>query len=150
MARKMNLFYIIVILINVVCYNLNMEKMKFVLKNSHIKILDTVFEMNKRNAYPNALGVKKILHGIVDNETNAYISIKSFSSLVSISGRKLCGNITNLIRHHYLIYIYNEKNDEMFLQITYLGEESIQKYKSKHTINYQNKQKATKISILQK
>lgn len=115
---------------------------------AHIKILETVFELNKLNAYPTNEGIKKILYGIVDDESKDYIDILPFSSLISISGRRLCAHILNLYRHGYLANYYDKNDDEMYLQITMRGEDAITVYKSKHHISYQKKNKTNKKTIL--
>jgi hypothetical protein len=122
----------------------------FKLKMSHIKILDVINELNKLSSFPNSDGVKKILHGEQDNETFEFSNIPPFGSLLSISGRKICAHIINLQRRGYLAYIYDKDSNEMFLQITLLGEDSLQNFKNTHHINYKTKHKQFKKTILKK
>ena len=84
---------------------------------THIKIMMTISLLNKEQLYPNVRGVEEILNGNNDK----YDYLDTYMTLVSVKGRKLCSMITNLIRHKYLTYIYDDNSDDMYLKITDFG-----------------------------
>ena len=120
----------------------------FRLTVSHYKILQTLNELNKMDKYPTAKGVNNILMGKLDNETKQYIDIKTFGTLISFPGRKLCSYILNMVRRDYITYIYDEKSDGMYLKITTKGEGAVFEFERKHKNSYTKKTKKTKSEIV--
>ena len=97
---------------------------------THIKIMMTISLLNKEQLYPNVRGVEEILNGNNDK----YDYLDTYMTLVSVKGRKLCSMITNLIRHKYLTYIYDDNSDDMYLKITDFGQSFLDNYLSKPQI----------------
>ncbi len=112
---------------------------EFRLTVSHFKILQTVKELNDIHKYPTPKGVNNILIGKLDIETRQYIDIKTFGTLISFPGRKLCSYVLNMTRRGYLAYIYDKKTDGMYLYVTEKGEEEIFVFEKKHKSEYKKK-----------
>jgi len=122
---------------------------EFRLTISHYKILQTIEELNKMNKYPTPKGVNNILQGKLDKETKQYIELKTFGTLISYPGRKLCSYILNMVRREYLTYIYDEKSDAMYLKITTKGEGAVFLYEKKHKHSYTKKNPKVKPEIVE-
>lgn len=111
---------------------------------THIKIMMTISLLNKEQLYPNVRGVEEILNGNNDK----YDYLDTYMTLVSIKGRKLCSMITNLIRHKYLTYIYDDNSDDMYLKITDFGQSFLDNYLSKHQIKLNKKVRVSRPNIV--
>ena len=121
----------------------------FKLTVSHYKILQTVNELNKMHKYPTAKGINNILQGKLDPETRKYIDLKTFGTLLSYPGRRLCSYILNMVRRGYLSYIYDKKSDDMYLRLTEKGEVEVFDYERKHKNNYTKKEPHRKAQIVE-
>ena len=129
-----------------------MQKRKnseFKLTVSHYKILQTVNELNKVHKYPTAKGINNILQGKLDPETRMYINLKTFGTLLSYPGRRLCSYILNMVRRDYLSYIYDKNSDEMYLRLTEKGELLVFNYERKHKNEYTKKEPNRKHQIVE-
>lgn len=122
---------------------------KFHLTVSHFKILQTIEELNKSNLYPTSKGVNNILMGKLDKETRQYVNIKTYGTLISFPGRRLCSYILNMVRRGYLGYIYDKKSDAMYLRITEKGEAEVFSYERKHKNSYRKKEPNHKPEIVE-
>ena len=122
---------------------------KFRLTVSHYKILQTVNELNKVKKYPTAKGVNNILQGKLDPETRKYIDLKTFGTLLSYPGRRLCSYILNMVRRGYLSYIYDKNSDAMYLRLTEKGEVEVFNYERKHKNEYTKKEPHRKAQIVE-
>lgn len=134
------------------CYYLCMQKRKtttFHLTVSHYKILQTVNELNKVKKYPTAKGINNILQGKLDVETRKYIDLKTFGTLLSYPGRRLCSYILNMVRRGYLSYIYDKASDNMYLRITEKGEIEVFNFEKKHKNEYTKKEAHRKAQIVE-
>lgn len=134
------------------CYYLNMQKRRtseFKLTVSHYKILQTVNELNKLKKYPTAKGINNILQGKLDPETRKYIDLKTFGTLLSYPGRRLCSYILNMVRRGYLSYIYDKKTDDMYLRITEKGEVEVFNFERKRKNEYTKKEPHRKAQIVE-
>ena len=121
----------------------------FKLTISHYKILQTIDELNKRHLYPTSQGVNNILMGKLDKETRQYADLKTYATLISFPGRKLCSYILNMTRRGYLGYIYDKKSDGMYLRITEKGEGELLHYEKKHKSTYRKKEPNRKAQIVE-
>lgn len=121
----------------------------FKLTISHFKILQTVEELNKNNLYPTPKGVNNILMGKLDKESRKYADLKTYGTLISFPGRKLCSYILNMTRRGYLGYIYDKNSDAMYLRITEKGEGEILHYEKKHKNSYRKKEPHHKPEIVE-
>lgn len=134
------------------CYYLNMQnkrKDEFKLTVSHYKILQTVNELNKVKKYPTAKGINNILQGKLDPETRKYIDLKTFGTLLSYPGRRLCSYILNMVRRGYLSYIYDKNSDDMYLRVTEKGEVEVFNFERKHKNEYTKKEPHRKAQIVE-
>lgn len=125
------------------------RKSEFRLTVSHYKILQTILELNKVKKYPTALGVNNILQGKLDPETRNYIDLKTFGTLLSYPGRRLCSYILNMVRRGYLSYIYDKKSDAMYLRVTEKGEVEVFNFEKKHKNSYTKKEPHRKLQIVE-
>lgn len=125
------------------------KKNEFHLTVSHFKIMETIKELNDSHKYPTAKGVNNILMGKLDTETRKYIDLKTFGTLISFPGRKLCSYILNMVRRGYLSYIYDKKSDGMYLVITEKGEEELYVYLKRHKNSYKKKTPHRKCEIVE-
>ena len=122
---------------------------EFRLTVSHYKILQTVNELNKVKKYPTAKGINNILHGKLDPETRKYIDLKTFGTLLSYPGRRLCSYILNMVRRGYLSYIYDKNSDAMYLRLTEKGEVEVFNFERKHKSTYTKKEPHRKAEIVE-
>lgn len=127
----------------------HVRKSEFRLTVSHYKILQTILELNKVKKYPTALGVNNILQGKLDPETRNYIDLKTFGTLLSYPGRRLCSYILNMVRRGYLSYIYDKKSDAMYLRVTEKGEVEVFNFEKKHKNSYTKKEPHRKLQIVE-
>ena len=111
----------------------------FRLTVSHFKILETIDELNQNHDYPTAKGVNNILSGKIDPETKKYNEIKTYGTLLSFPGRKLCSYILNMVRRGYLTYIYDIVSDGMYLRITEKGQAELFTFNKKHKSSFKKK-----------
>lgn len=125
------------------------RKSEFRLTVSHYKILQTILELNKVKKYPTALGVNNILQGKLDPETRNYVDLKTFGTLLSYPGRRLCSYILNMVRRGYLSYIYDKKSDAMYLRVTEKGEAEVFNFEKKHKYSYTKKEPHRKLQIVE-
>lgn len=122
---------------------------EFRLTISHYKILQTVNELNKVKKYPTAKGINNILQGKLDPETRKYIELKTFGTLLSYPGRRLCSYILNMVRRGYLSYIYDKVSDDMYLRLTEKGEIEVFNFERKHKNEYTHKEPHRKAQIVE-
>ena len=124
------------------------RKVTFHLTVSHYKILETIKLLNDEKLYPTAKGVNNILSGHKDDETDEYMKLATYATLISFPGRKLCSYILNMVRREYLTYIYDEKSDNMYLKITLKGEMSLFEYQRKHDYSHRRKKAVKRKEIV--
>ena len=125
------------------------KKSEFRLTISHYKILQTVNELNKQKLYPTAKGINNILQGKLDPETRKYINLKTFGTLLSYPGRRLCSYILNMVRRGFLSYIYDKNSDDMYLRLTEKGEVEVFNFERKHKNQYTKKEPHRKAQIVE-
>lgn len=119
-----------------------------VLTISHYKILFTIDYLNKQNYYPLSKGVWKILKGDIDEETMPFMECESFGTITSYSSKKISRLIMMLYRYHYLSKKYDEKTNELYLEISDLGASSLAKYLAKHKNSFKKKEKTIERTIV--
>ena len=124
-----------------------MKELKLVI--THYKLLDTVKYLNDIHLYATALGVYKIVHGDVDEDT---VSIKdecpTFSTLISYGSKKVARFLLALHRYGYLIKVYDRVTNTLYLSITLKGREALEKYHKKRKVSYKKGQKRFKPQII--
>lgn len=115
---------------------------------THIKILDTISNLNKQGMYPLSDGVYKIVAGIVDDETANLRGEPTFGTLISFNSKKVCRYLLALQRYGYIKKIYNKSRDNLYYATTELGEMTLFKFHKKRKKPYVKKQRRFKETIL--
>ena len=111
-----------------------MKELKLVI--THYKILDTVKYLNDVHLYATALGIFKILHGDIDEDTLGLVDCPTFSTLISYGSKKISRFLLALYRYKYLIKVYDKKSNNLYYAITQLGRDSLEKFHKKHKGSY--------------
>lgn len=122
-----------------------MKELKLVI--THIKILDTISCLNKKGLYPVSDGVYKIIAGVVDSETHAYLDEPTFGTLISFNSKKTCRYLLALQRHGYIKKMYCPKKDRLVYVTTQLGEDTLEKFHKKRKKPYIKKMKKVSETI---
>ncbi len=115
---------------------------------THIKILDTISNLNKQGMYPLSDGVYKIVAGIVDEETANLRDEPTFGTLISFNSKKVCRYLLALQRYGYIKKIYSQKKDNLYYATTELGEATLIKFHKRRKKPYIKKQRRFKETIL--
>lgn len=116
---------------------------------SHFKILLTVKCLNAIDRYPTSKGVSNILKGKEDSETILYKDLPTFASLISIPSRRFSSLVNNLVRHNYLIYVYDQNSDAMYLSVSDKGEIETELFLKKHPLPFKKKISPAKREIIE-
>lgn len=103
---------------------------------THYKILHTVDTLNKSKLYPNNDGVYKLLTGEIDEETESLKDIPTFGTIISYSSKKVSRYILALVRHGYLLKIFDRKSNELYLKISIKGSQDLDKFLKRHKKPY--------------
>ncbi|MDD4154623.1 MAG: RQC domain-containing protein [Bacilli bacterium] len=122
----------------------------FRLSITQLKILQTVADLNSRNAFPSVDGVAKIINGVNDQETKVFTEISTFATLLSYRGRKLSALVTSLYRHGYLTYVFEDNSNTKYLKITSHGQNVLASTKIQSVNSYRRKEKKFKPTIIYK
>ncbi len=115
---------------------------------THIKILETISSLNKKNMYPVSDGVYKIVAGIIDEETISLVDEPTFGTLISFGSKKVCRYLLALQRHKYIKKIYAPKEDCLVYVTTDLGESTLMNYHKKHKRPFIKKKRMIKKTIM--
>ena len=115
---------------------------------THIKILETISSLNKRNMYPLSDGVYKIVAGIIDEETFPLMDLPTFGTLISFGSKKVCRYLLALKRYGYIKKIYSKSKDNLYYATTNLGEDTLIAYRKKHKRPFVKKKRTVKETIL--
>ena len=93
-------------------------KKVYIPATTEIKILDTVKLLNDNGEYPLPLGVYNILLGSPAPEFEKYQDLPTFKTLTSYTSKHISRLIMMLLRNGYLHKIYDEKTNDLYLEIT--------------------------------
>ncbi len=115
---------------------------------THYKLLDTVKSLNDMHLYASALGVFKIVHGDIDEDTINLVELNTFSTLTSYGSKKIARFLLALYRYGYLIKIYDKPTNALYLSITFKGREALELYHKKHPQNYKKSSRKFKKEIV--
>lgn len=115
---------------------------------SDIKILKTVYLLNKDHLYPQSLGVYKILIGSKEEDFKIYQDLETYSTLVSPNSRHISKLIMMLIRNGYLTNIYSKEHNDLYLKISDKGLSYLLEYQKKHKYPFKKKEIETKPLII--
>lgn len=115
---------------------------------THIKILETISSLNKKNMYPLSDGVYKIVAGIIDEETIPLMDLPTFGTLISFGSKKVCRYLLALKRYGYIKKIYSKTKDNLYYATTNLGEDTLIAYRKKHKRPFVKKKRIIKETIL--
>lgn len=124
-----------------------MASLKLVI--THYKLLDTVKALNDSHLYATALGVFKIVHGDIDEDTVNLTSLETFSTLTSYGSKKIARFLLALYRYGYLTKVYDKKTNNLYLSITFKGREALDLYHKKHKSVYKKSVKKFKKEIIE-
>ena len=116
---------------------------------SHYKILVTVYELNSMNKYPSMKGVRNILSAKEDQETNLYMTLTTYGTLISIPSRRFSSYVMFLEKLNYLGYKYDKKTDASYLYITPEGIDMMTRFKKEHKFTLKRKIKNLKLEIVE-
>ena len=120
----------------------------FKLVLSDYRILDTVKDLNDNGFFPLPDGVYKILKGVIDKETMQFVDYPTFSTLISCKSKRISMSIMLLVRYKYLSKIFDQKTEELYLQITDLGRSTLLDFHKQHKVKYVKKSKEVKTTIV--
>lgn len=123
-----------------------MKELKLVI--THYKLLDTIKWLNDKHLYATALGVHKIVHGDLDEDTVNLTGCPTFSTLISYGSKKVARFLLALHRYGYIIKVYDKKTNTLYISITLKGRESLKLYHKKHKVNYKKGSKKFKPEII--
>ena len=123
-----------------------MKELKIVI--THIKILATISNLNKKGYYPLSDGIYKIVAGIVDDETMSLMDEPTFGTLISFNSKKVCRYLLALQRHKYIKKIYASKKDVLVYATTELGESTLLKFYKRHKRPFIKKKRSFKETII--
>jgi hypothetical protein len=115
---------------------------------THIKLLATISSLNRKKLYPISDGIYKIVAGIIDNETAAYVDEPAFGTLISFTSKKVCRYLLALQRHKYIKKIYAPKKDCLVYATTELGETTLNKYMNRRKREFIKKERNIKETII--
>ena len=116
-----------------------MKELKLVL--THFKLLDTIKWLNDKRLYASAMGVYKILHGVIDEDTIDITDCPTFSVLISYGSKKVARFLLALYRYKYLIKIYDKATNALYFSITQLGRDALEKFRKKYKGQYKKQTK---------
>ena len=102
------------------------------LTTSHHKILLTISYLPKLSLYPLGEGVFRILQGDVADDIIIYKDCPTYGTLISFNSKKVSRYIMMLCRYGYIGKKYDEKTNELYLEITPKGEMASMRYFKKY------------------
>ena len=123
-------------------------KKVYVPTTSDIKILDTVKLLNDGGEYPLPLGVYYILAGSPAEEFEKYQDLPTFKTLTSYTSKHISRLIMMLLRNGYLRKVYDEKTNDLYLEITEKGDLFLFDYHKKHKYKFVKKAPSKKPLIV--
>ena len=123
-----------------------MKELKLVI--THYKLLDTIKWLNDKHLYATALGVHKIVHGDLDEDTVNLTGCPTFSTLISYGSKKVARFLLALHRYGYIIKVYDKKTNALYLSITFKGREALEVFHKKHRGEYKKTAKKFKSQIV--
>ena len=115
---------------------------------THYKLLDTVKWLNDQHLFATQLGVYKIIHGDLDEDTVTLVNCPTFSVIVSYPSKKVMRFILALHRYGYLIKVYDRKSNDLYLSITGKGRDALEKFHKRHPQPYKKGVKRFKHQII--
>ena len=127
-------------------YSIFMRDLELVI--THYKLLDTIKWLNDQHLYASALGVHKIVHGDLDEDTVNLTECPTFSTLISFGSKKVARFLLALYRYGYIIKVYNKPTNALYLSITLKGRNALDLYHKKHKSFYKKSTKKFKSEIV--
>ena len=121
---------------------------EFKISVTHIKILATIENLNNKGFYPISDGVFKIVAGIVDDETVAFLDEPTFGTLISFNSKKTCRYLLMLQRHKYIKKVYCKPKDKLVYSLTDLGVSELMRFYKKHKKPFIKKKRICKETII--
>ena len=115
---------------------------------THYKLLDTIKWLNDKHLYATALGVYKIIHGDIDEDTLDIQDCPTFSTLISYGSKKVARFLLALHRYGYITKVYNRPTNSLYLSISLKGRNALEIYHKKHRGFYKKGVKKFKSEIV--
>jgi len=85
---------------------------------AHLHVLNGIYTLKLEGIEVTALGLSKILRGVVDLDTSKFVYSAAFKAFPSLSSRRLKGRINTLISKGYLEEDYDFETKTSFLRLT--------------------------------
>ena len=123
-----------------------MKELKLVL--THYKLLDTVKWLNDLHLYATALGIYKITHGDLDEDTVNLTECPTFGVLISYGSKKIARFLLALYRYGYLTKVYDKQSNSLYFSITFKGREELDIFHKRHPQKYKRGVKKFKTQIV--
>lgn len=127
-------------------YSICMGELKLII--THYKLLDTIKWLNDLHLYASAMGIYKIVHGDIDEDTVNLMECPTFSTLISYGSKKVSRFLLALYRYGYVIKVYNKPTNALYLSITLKGRNALELYHKKHRGFYKKGVKKFKSEIV--
>ncbi len=108
---------------------------------THYKILDTIKWLNDNHLYATALGVYKIIHGDLDEDTVNLQECPTFSVITSYGSKKVCRYLLALYRYGYIIKVFDKKSNTLYYSVTLKGRNALEQFHKKHPQPYKKMKK---------
>lgn len=115
---------------------------------THIKILATIDNLNKKGFYPISDGIFKIISGTVDDETATFMDEPTFGTLISFNSKKTCRYLLMLQRHKYIKKVYCQPKDKLVYTLTERGSDELTRFYKRHKGPFQKKKRTFKETII--
>ena len=115
---------------------------------SQYKVLHTVFLFEKDNLSPNNEGIRDVLRGNKYPSFSRLEEYETFSTLTSLSDKKVTNLINKLIKEEYLERRMFPDNGEFYLLLSLKGKEALAVFLKRHKKGYRQKEKEKKITFV--
>ena len=116
---------------------------------THYKLLDTIKWLKDKKLYATAMGIFKIVHGNLDEDTVNITDCPTFGTLISYGSKKISRYLLALYRYKFIAKIYDRKTDEMYFVLNIKGLDSLEVFHKKHPLSYKKVERKFKRQIVE-
>ena len=117
------------------------------LTHTTYKVLYCIDELNSVGIAPNNIGVYKVLSGMNDDESKVFSSLKSWSTLISYSQKRITTLINSLIKANLLERRMSMEDGEYYFILSSEGKSALQGFSKKRKVNLKSREKYIKNSF---
>ena len=121
--------------------------MKKKLSITQYKVMNAVYEFNNLGLSPNNEAVSKVLRGNDDSSLTHYSQFKTWSTLISLSPKKITTIINSLLKDSLLERRMNITNGEYYLVISDEGTKELETYLKRRKNDYHKTSKEEKVIV---